>query len=93
MAIMATGKIGCIFLKKLVCGLRLLITACQLCVMDSTRNFSNSKKGMSSYNKNPCAKYEDGLGFCSTCFKNKSRSEPGNAPRIGIGRREVVCQK
>jgi len=27
-----------------------------------------------------------------TC-KNKSRSEPGNAPRIGIGHREVVCQK
>ena len=25
--------------------------------------------------------------------KNKSRSEPGNAPRIGIGHREVVCQK
>ena len=25
--------------------------------------------------------------------KNKSRSEPGNAPRIGIGLREVVCQK
>jgi len=24
---------------------------------------------------------------------NKSRSEPGNAPRIGIGHREVVCQK
>ena len=23
----------------------------------------------------------------------KSRSEPGNAPRIGIGHREVVCQK
>jgi len=27
------------------------------------------------------------------CDKNKSRSEPGNAPRIGIGHREVVCQK
>ena len=25
--------------------------------------------------------------------ENKSRSEPGNAPRIGIGHREVVCQK
>ena len=25
------------------------------------------------------------------CF-NKSRSEPGNAPPIGIGHREVVCQ-
>ena len=24
---------------------------------------------------------------------NKSRSEPGNAPRIGIGHRTVVCQK
>jgi len=24
---------------------------------------------------------------------NKSRSEPGNATRIGIGHREVVCQK
>ena len=24
---------------------------------------------------------------------NKSRSEPGNAPRIGIGHREVVCQR
>jgi len=24
---------------------------------------------------------------------NKSRSEPGNAPRIDIGHREVVCQK
>jgi len=24
---------------------------------------------------------------------NKSRSELGNAPRIGIGHREVVCQK
>jgi len=24
---------------------------------------------------------------------NKSRSEPGNASRIGIGHREVVCQK
>jgi len=24
---------------------------------------------------------------------NKSRSVPGNAPRIGIGNREVVCQK
>ena len=24
--------------------------------------------------------------------ENKSRSEPGNAPRIGIGHREVVCQ-
>ena len=26
-------------------------------------------------------------------IKNKSRSEPGNAPRIGIGHSEVVCQK
>jgi len=26
-------------------------------------------------------------------LQNKSRSEPGNAPRIGIGHREVVCQK
>ena len=26
-------------------------------------------------------------------WKDKSRSEPGNAPRIGIGHREVVCQK
>ena len=26
-------------------------------------------------------------------IENKSRSEPGNAPRIGIGHREVVCQK
>jgi len=25
--------------------------------------------------------------------QNKSRSEPGNASRIGIGHREVVCQK
>ena len=25
--------------------------------------------------------------------KYKSRSEPGNAPRIGIGHRKVVCQK
>jgi len=25
--------------------------------------------------------------------KNKSRSEPGNAPRIVIGHKEVVCQK
>ena len=29
----------------------------------------------------------------SITFENKSRSEPGNAPRIGIGHREVVCQK
>jgi len=29
----------------------------------------------------------------SRANKNKSRSEPGNAPRIGIGYREVVCQK
>jgi len=26
-------------------------------------------------------------------LQNKSRSEPGNAPRIGNGHREVVCQK
>ena len=34
--------------------------------------------------------------FANLCLKilqDKSRSEPGNAPRIGIGRREVVCQK
>ena len=29
----------------------------------------------------------------SILYFNKSRSEPGNAPRIGIGHREVVCQK
>ena len=28
-----------------------------------------------------------------TALCNKSRSEPGNAPGIGIGHREVVCQK
>jgi len=29
----------------------------------------------------------------SNAFKNKSRFEPGNAPRIGIGHIEVVCKK
>ena len=35
------------------------------------------------------------LGQVKGCLTevNKSRSEPGNAPRIGIGHREVVCQK
>jgi len=26
-------------------------------------------------------------------IENKSLAEPGNAPQIGIGHREVVCQK
>ena len=31
--------------------------------------------------------------FKLTLNINKSWSEPGNAPRIGIGHREVDCQK
>jgi len=34
----------------------------------------------------------DTSAFIIICL-NKSRSEPGNAPRIGIGHREVVCRK
>ena len=39
-----------------------------------------------------CTKVSILFCVCDTNV-NKSRSEPGNAPRIGIGHREVVCQK